>query len=1081
MKRVLTHPENKLPSADGKHYWRSLSEVADTPEFRQWLEREFPSGASEIEVDGVSRRHFIRLMGASLALAGFGFSGCRRPESYLVPHAKSSEWIIPGKALLYASAIPRPGGGLPIVVTTHDGRPTKIEGNPLHPASNGATDHFAQAAVLDLYDPDRARFFKKDGKTSSLQEFKTNLAAAINLLDERKGEGVAIMAGEDSSPTRTRLRNALESKYPGLVWCEYEPLDPGFRAAADTAAFGPSVKSVPRYDLAKVILSIGCDFLGVEVGDGGNVYASKQFAANRAVTYDQAKAGKMNRLYIVETGFSVTGGMADHRLRLKPSEIEGFTAAIGLEISKLAGDEQLRALVEPLASRGEHDRWISVCAHDLFSKKGESLVIAGARQTLQTQIIARAINATLENLGKTLVGLPQPKTKSCAKLIDLAAKIGRGEISLLINLGVDLHYNSPADLDWASLQKKVTSTIYLAAYDDDTAKVSQWVVPKAHFLESWGDSLSPDGMHMIVQPMLMPLFGGWSELQLLDALLGGDATEGPELVRETFALRLKTKSLDHAWMLALRDGFVHDSAPAEVPLQLLPLAPLSKSPTPIGEIEVVLVPDYKVYDGRYANNGWLQELPDPATKLTWDNAAILSHTTAKLLGVGDDDLLKIETTGKAIEIPALVLPGHADGAISISLGYGRKDEKRRILNGTGFDAYRLLSTDAPVILREAKITKGSGVHRLAETQEHHVMEGRDHVRSAAIGRFIKEPKFAKSMGIDSHIPPNISIYHNPLLTAPHQWGMTIDLNLCTGCQACTIACQAENNIPIVGREQVINGREMHWIRIDRYFASKDERSLDPEMVMQPVPCMHCENAPCETVCPVNATIHNEEGLNVMTYNRCIGTRYCANNCPYKVRRFNFFDYNKRRIQARKFLGLEVGNLYLGPVGQQNDDGMVKMQKNPNVTVRMRGVIEKCSFCVQRLEEAKISQKIRNKGTDQKKLPTDSVKSACQQVCPTGAITFGDLADPESAVAKKKTDPRNYELLSYLNTRPRVTYLSRLKNPNPTMPGAESVGGFNVGGHHHADDQGHGPDENVHYQGKEHHPATQEQAAQPSHH
>ncbi len=1080
MKRIVHHP---APAASGKRYWRSLDELADTPEFRGWLEREFPAGASELELDPVSRRNFIRLMGASLALAGFGFSGCRRPEAYLVPHAKSSEWIIPGKSLYYASAMPCPGGALPIIVTTHDGRPTKIEGNPLHPLSNGASTVSAQAAVLDLYDPDRSRFCAKNGKAIPLAEVTDAIGKLTAELSANQGAGLAIIAGQDGSPTRARLKAELLKKFPQALWCEYEPLDPGFRAAATAAAFGNGKDILVDFEKADVVVAISDDFLGLEPGHAGSVAASRGFASRRSVTPEEAAAGKMNRLYVAESRFTATGGMADHRLRLKPSQVEAFVGALGAAVAALTGDSKLAALCSPFKPDSFDAAWVNGCAADLVAHKGASVVTVGTRETTAAQTLCHAINAALGNLNTTIKGVKLTEAGPTVTIPQLAEALGKGAVTTLINLGVDLAFNAPADLKWNELQAKAATSIYLGDYFDDTAQASTWHLPKAHFLEAWGDARSEDGSYMIVQPMIMPLFGGWSELQLLTALLALPGTEGAETVRQTFDSLFPAASGDGAqqkWNLALRDGFVLNSAPEPEVLSFNATG-VTPSPAEAEGIEVVLTADYKIYDGRRANNGWLQELPDPATKLTWDNAALISPATARELGVKDDDLVSIEANGAAVTLPTLILPSHADGCLSVALGYGREDEGRRVLHKCGFNAYPLMTTATPVVLTGVKVTKAGGSHKLAETQEHHVMEGRDHVRAATAERYSHEPEFAKGMGIDSHIPPNISIYHTPPLNAPHQWGMTIDLNLCSGCNACMIACQAENNIPIVGREQVIQGREMHWIRIDRYFASLEADEPNPEMVMQPLPCMHCENAPCETVCPVNATIHNEEGLNVMTYNRCIGTRYCANNCPYKVRRFNYFDYNKRQVHKVPVAGIEVTNLYLGPLGRQNDDKVTEMQKNPNVSVRMRGVIEKCSFCVQRLEEAKIAQKVKTKGTADVKLPTDSVKSACQQVCPTGAITFGDIADPESAVSKAKKDPRNYELLSYLNVKPRVTYLARLKNPNPAMPDAARVGDFNVGGKHHGTDaHGHSSEEGAKQEGHGHTEGAKESPTGASH-
>ncbi len=1054
MKHVLPHPERQTT---GRRYWRSLDDLADTPEFRQWLEREFPQGSSELELDPVSRRNFLRLMGASVALAGFGFSGCRRPETYLVPHSRGVEWQIPGKALLYSTAMPRPGGGLPLLVTTHDGRPTKIEGNPLHPESNGGTDVVAQASILDLYDPDRSRLFIKDSTAVEPAVFEEFLKQLVAQIHSTGGAKTAILAGQDPSPTRERLRRELQQKCPNLVWAEYEPLDPGYKMAAEAACFGPSVTVLPKIEAADVVLALDCDFLGSEPSQGSCLYATKAFSSRRRVPPD-AQQAQLNRLYVVEPVFTITGGMADHRYACPAGKIHAFALEIAKRVANATKDAHLGAVSGHSMPHEFDEAWLDGVAHDLVAHKGTSLVVVGCRHSPELQTLVHALNQALGNLNKTVIGLPSENRELPATLAELASEIEAGNVETLFILGGNPAHNAPADLGWPDLQKKVKTVVRHGYYFDETSKLAQWHVPATHYLESWGDTRSPGGYYSIVQPMILPLFGGWSELDLLARLGAVEPSDNDldslEFVKATFKELFAPADFEKTWMLCLRDGYLEKSAPAPAPLTFqgsfstAQSRPVDEAGVRAGSYEVVLLPDPNIFDGRYANNGWLQEIPDPVTKITWDNAAMLSPATARSLGVKDDDVLKIECDGRTLEIPAVIAPGTADNVIGVALGYGVNDPSRRVAHGAGVNASVLQTVACPYFLNGAVVTKTDGSRPLANTQEHHSMEGRDHFREGTVERFAKEPAFAKSMGIDSHIPPNISLYRPPPMTAPHQWGMTIDLNLCTGCNVCTVACQAENNIPIVGKEQVINGREMHWIRIDRYFASTHAEEPNPAMVMQPVTCVHCENAPCETVCPVNATVHNEEGLNLMVYNRCIGTRYCANNCPYKVRRFNYFDYSQRRTEAVDILpNLKLGNLYLGPLGAERDDKMMEMQRNPNVTVRMRGVIEKCTFCIQRLEDAKISHKIRNRGTANITLPPDTVKTACQQACPSQAITFGNLADKASAVTKEKASPRNYNLLEYLNVQPRVSYLARLKNPNPAMPDAAKIGTHNVGGHH----------------------------------
>jgi len=1062
MKRVFQHPPERLT---GRKYWRSLEEQADTPEFREWLEREFPAGANEMEMDGVSRRNFLQLMGGSLALAGFGMAGCRRPEGLIQPYTKSVEWVIPGKPLLYATAMPRRRGALPLVVTTHEGRPTKIEGNPLHPASNGGTDVFAQISILDLYDPDRSRRFRKAGSDSDAAAFLEAFAKLAADAQADGGGSLAVLAEENASPTRIRLRRELERRYPRFTWAEYEPLRGAEETAADAAAFGRGLRVRARVAKADVILALGSDFLG---NDEGGVEAARDFSARRK------EPGKgMNRLYVAEHRYSVTGGMADHRFRLAATQLPAFAVALARAVAEAAGSAELKALADGVRLEGGAPdldaAWIRGAAEDLASARGRSLVLCGAQLPGVIRLLSHAINGALGNVGQTIELIPS-ENPPAASIAELAGKVRSGAVKTLVVLGGNPSYNAPADLNWRELQGLVPNVVRLGFYEDESSEGVAWHVPAAHYLETWGDALTPDGTYVPVQPMIEPLHGGLSELQILALLAGRDLVKGPDLVRETFAARTGGAVDEEKWTAFLRDGFLKGSAPKPVPTAFnagaarAALASFAAVPAALGSdgFEVAFVADSKVDDGRYANNGWAQELPDPITRLTWDNAALVSPATAEKLGIvldrsasGRTDkarMIRVELGEGAVEVPVLVSPGHADHSVTLPLGYGRAASAGRIAGGVGFNVYPLRTSAAAFAAAGAKVQllPESRTHAVAVTHGHWNMEGRELFREGTIEEYKENPAFAKTMGMDSHIPPNFSLYKNPPLDAPEQWGMAIDLSLCTGCSACVVACQAENNIPIVGKEQVINQREMHWIRIDRYFAATDTATPNPEMVMQPVACMHCENAPCETVCPVNATVHSPDGMNVMVYNRCIGTRYCANNCPYKVRRFNYFDYNKRDVLGKWKPPLlsERSNLYKGPFGPlgRNEEDSVKLQKNPNVTVRMRGVMEKCTFCMQRIETARIATKVKagNSAEPAKhlKMPTDVVKAACQQACPSEAIVFGDKSDPESRVAKLKADPRDYRLLEYLNVLPRLSYLARIRNPNPAMPDAATKGRIN---------------------------------------
>jgi MoCo/4Fe-4S cofactor protein with predicted Tat translocation signal len=1085
MKRVFEHPPEQLT---GKRYWRSLEELSDTPEFRGWLEREFPAGAAQLEGDEWSRRGFLKLMGASMALAGFGLTSCRRPEAHLVPFTKSVEWAIPGKALYYATAMPRRTGALPLVVTTHDGRPSKIDGNPLHPASGGATDAFAQASILDLYDPARSKRFaekvekSQDGKKTENLETRDRAAFEKYLAQLRArmladgGAGLAFLVEEVHSPTRERLRAELEKVFPKMRWCVYDPLLTEAQSFATHMSFGQNSRLIPRLDRADVVVALDSDFLDCGDGDLAGVRA---FASRRRVS---AAKDTMNRLYVVENRFTLTGAMADHRLRCPASQISAFAFALAEKVAQATKDTGLFATIATLKppEGGEKfdEQWVTEMTNDLLAKPGASLVLAGSHQPVVVQFLVYAVNAALKNIGATLIVREFARNPKTNSILQLAGEISGGRIKQLFIFGGDPVYNAPRGItqdrekkgpvDWDDLQKRVPDVVRLGHYEDATSALSNWHVPAAHYLESWGDALTSEGAYLAIQPMILPLFGGLSELDLMNALLGVPKVDGPELVQETFRATAPPGDFATAWSRLLRDGFATHVALKDKPptfnsnnaggvahtLWAPPPAPTPNSP------EIVLVRSYAMDDGRYINNGWLQELPDPITKLTWDNAALMSPDLAKHLGVETGDLVNIAITEKGLDaqkknirrelvIAALISPGHADNSITISLGYGRK-QTGPVGEEAGFNGYLLRNSSNPHFItadgktvEAVKVTKAGGTYALSVTQDHWSIEGRGLVREATVEHYRADNEFVKKIAGDDELPAVLpSLYTHPPLKAAQQWGMSVDLNVCTGCSACIVACQSENNIPVVGKLQVSHGRAMHWLRLDRYYASakpfnqdRGEYPENPEIVHEPMMCQHCENAPCETVCPVNATVHSEDGLNVMAYNRCIGTRYCANNCPFKVRRFNYFDYNQRPVGKEKILGVTVYQEYLGPFTKKGAADTVKLQKNPNVTVRMRGVMEKCTYCVQRIEEAKITAHVRAGASDNTLIPRDSFTSACAQACPTEAIVFGDVNDPESRVSKMKAQDRNYRLLEYLNVKTRTSYLARIRNPNPKMPDA----------------------------------------------
>jgi len=1071
---MKTIPPTDTTPVTGRHYWRGLDQLAETPEFKQFLEREFPANASEL-TDPVSRRHFMKIMSASLALAGIGLTGCRRPEDKLMPFGKAAENFTHGTAQSFATAMPTRGGAIPLVAKSYEGRPVKLEGNPLFPGSNGGTDRFAQASILNLYDPDRAtRFAKADGSGKLQTTDRVTALEALNGLAKKfaanQGEGLALLAERTHSPSRRRLHQELNKKLSKAQWFLYDAIDTDVHQRAATKAFGKSVKPVFKYDEASIILSLDCDFIGGEDDAHNHI---RRFSKGRKI---EKPEDKLNRLYIVESLFTLTGVNADHRLRLPASQVAQFARAILDEV----GGKSSTGLPEQA-------KWIAECAKDLKANAGKSLVVAGSRQPLAVHLLAHAINAALGNVGKTIQLVETPETLS-GGIVELATALNGGKVDTLVIVGANPVYNAPADLDWAATQRKAKTVVRLGYYEDETGAVSDWHFPYAHFLESWGDALTSDGTLVPVQPLIAPLFGGLTDLEFIARLAGQAEPSANQIVRETFAA-ISGKGDDSAWNMFLHDGFAKGTA-AKVANASLNAAALSEAAAASASapgkdnLEVVLFRDSKLDDGRYANNGWLQELPDPITKIVWDNAVLVSRKTAREMGVVNNDVVEVTLGDRKIKGVIWTQPGMADFSLGIALGYGR-EKVGRVGIGTGFNAYPLFNTKSNYIATGAKVRKTGETYPLACTQNHWSMQGRAIVREANAEQFKAHPDFAARM--NAPIPPKPEgakewpqpMYPNPLdavkKTALHQWGMAIDLNSCVGCSTCVVACQSENNIPIVGKDLVSRGREMQWLRIDRYYSGnpkdhnwgkwfKDETFKSDQdqqfnewidnvqAVTQPMLCQHCEAAPCESVCPVNATVHDHEGLNVMAYNRCVGTRYCSNNCPYKVRRFNYLDYNKRPLKDLKgpfypttVLHSTDGEWDLARWWKNQDATMrpddeidlIRMIKNPDVTVRMRGVMEKCTFCVQRIEHAKIDQKVKAGESGDVVVPDGTIKTACQQACPAEAIEFGNIADPNSRVSKLKHQQRNYSVLDFLETKPRTTYLARVRNPNPAMPDYES--------------------------------------------
>lgn len=1078
MKRVVQHP---APSPAGPRYWRSLDELARTPGFESWMQREFPEGSSTLE--GVDRRHFLKIMAAGFAFAGVGMAGCRRPESYIVTYAKQPEQLIPGQPTFYASARAVRQDAIPLVVETHGARPTKLEGNPSYAAYRGATDLRTQASILDLYDPDRAQ------QHTGARGDRLSEAEAADLLQNlqvayaaNRGEGLAFLAESSSSPTRLRLQRILKARFPKMLWAEFDSVDQRSPERAASLLKGRAARPVANLAKAKRILALDSDFLFSEPGHLAN---AKGFADGRRIE-QPGDALAMNRLYAVESVLTVSGSNADHRLRAASSDIPALALVLAARIFSRTNTSHALAqeVVAKAASLdvGATRAWVEACADDLIEHKGASVVLGGSHLPVEVHLVILAANRALGAEGETLSLVDFPAEAS-ATIQELASAITAGSVKSLVVLGGNPAFNAPAELDWASLQAKVPQVIRHGYYRDETASVPGTIhLAAAHFLESWSDARTWDGTVVPVQPMILPLFPVLQENDVLARIAGVSAPDTHELVVETFRDLTGRREVGEGFNRFLHDGLLEGSAFRSSSGNLdftKATAVVAAGSYACGlatedALEVRFVADSRIDDGRSTNNGWLQECPDPITKLSWDNAICISPRLAAKLGIVPGSSF-VQITAKTannfvrgrqtasigrlkvgdqfIEGPIHIQPGLANHTVHLQLGFGRS-VVGRVGEGAGFAAERLRTTSGFHTRTGASLEVIGETQTLASQQEHWSYEGRDIYREGNAGLYSDEPGFVTAMGLESHTPPNYwnekgteemplfrksaistprgtGLYETPDFGGPdahrpgtHQWGMSIDLTTCIGCNACVIACQAENNIPIVGRDQVIRGREMHWIRLDRYFTSEkgdlSELPEDPQVAIQPMTCQHCENAPCENVCPVNATVHDNEGLNVMAYNRCIGTRYCANNCPYKVRRFNFFDYNQR----------DIDSLYQGPLGPKGTPELIKMVKNPDVTVRMRGVMEKCTYCVQRIQQAKIKVKVKAKDSPDVKVPDGVIRTACEQVCPAGAIVFGDVTDPESRVSKLKLQQRDYAVLGYLNIRPRTTYLARIRNPNP---------------------------------------------------
>jgi molybdopterin-containing oxidoreductase family iron-sulfur binding subunit len=1021
-------------------YWRSLEELAATPEFEQLLQREFSAVATEV-IEPSTRRTFLKYMGASLALAGIGLTGCRWPEEKIAPFANKQQGYKHGEPVLFATALDIGGVATGLLATSYDGRPVKIEGNPLHSGSKGAASSFHQASLLDLYDANRAKLVKRSSpqsselQQSSMVEFTSLLASQFISHRLQQGSRLAVLSEAHSSPTRERLQSEMRAMMPLAQWYEYEPLSWDSVREGSRIAFGQSLR--PHYDLerADVIVSFGCDFLE---NHPDSLRMARDWAKRR-----RGHGLHMNRVYQVEGSLTLSGAKADHRLLVRPSRLEECVYVLAAQLNQRLGLGLPAAILAQskadfvLPEQSEKS-WQAL-VNDLATMRGKSVIIADRDCSPQCQALVFALNHLLGNIGSTVTLTPetQPdRLTHSAAISELANRLRDDAIDTLVILGGNPAYDAPADLEIASLISGVRNSIHLTLHENETSAVCSWVIPRAHYLEEWGDARGYDGSYSIIQPLIQPLYGGTSPIELLNFIVEGSMIKGYDLARKTFASQVGGADIDSQWRKTLHDGVLANSTFVSVQPSGVQFSAL-KPPTPrqTGDLELQFTSSYAVYDGRFSNNGWLQETPDPLTKLVWDNACVIGVEDSAALGLKQEDIVELDCGGRKVTLPVFILPGQPKGVVAAALGYGRT-RAGDLGNGVGSNLYPLRTSGqsawAPIT---SPLRKTGRRYDLAGTQDHHAIDMRGFeernkristiVREANVDFYNSHRDFPKHM---VHTPGDVSRWIDWKYEG-HRWGMSIDLATCTGCSACVVACTAENNIPVVGKLRVRQGREMHWLRIDRYFRADpaDPRKVpsNPRVAMIPITCQQCELAPCEQVCPVNATVHSDEGLNDMVYNRCIGTRYCSNNCPFKVRRFNYFNYQKSLTETQKLV------------------------HNPEVTIRSRGVMEKCTYCVQRIQKHKIAAKVSGEP-----LKDGVIKTACQQACPTEAIVFGDLSDTSSRVFDLGNEDRSYTLLAELQLRPRTHYLAGLWNP------AQGTDEYAVPppkqyAHHGGSDDGHG--------------------------
>ncbi|MBX3118100.1 MAG: TAT-variant-translocated molybdopterin oxidoreductase [Fimbriimonadaceae bacterium] len=1012
----LEEIRKRLQGSKGKEFWRNLDQVAETPEFRRWADDEFPERQSMLEVD---RRSFIKLMGATMVMASL--AGCRHlPEDKIVPRVVAPEDQVPGKPLSYATAMTLNGFAKPLWATSRSGRPVKLDGNGDHPASLGSTDVLGQMAIWTMYDPDRQQVVQEGPLPSSWDSYFADVRTS---LEQKRDAGVAILTGTVTSPTLAAVIQKFVSAYPNTTWHQYESTSRDNVREGSKMAFGGYYEAVYDFKNADVVFSLDADFFAT---GPGNVRYARDFATRRQVS---PSPDNLNRMYAVESTPSMTGAAADHFVGVKPSQVESVAFAIA---SRLGVD--VAGAKTPIDGV-----FLDSAVADLQAAGSRGLVIAGDHQPPVVHALAHAINATLGSVGTTVRYIASPEVRPenhTASIKALVDRIAAQKVDHLIILGGNPAYTAPTDIDFASAMRKVHKVSYLGLYADETANAltpegstggGRWFLPSTHFLEEWGDARSFDGTLTSIQPLIAPLYEGKSATELLLSLMG-DPRKVRDVMRETWKSWLPAGNAEHEFERVLEVGLLKGSSSPQVSVSLAGSASAWPRTAPSNNPELLVLPDPTIHGGEFANSGWAMELPIPMTSLCWDNAFYMSAKTAADWGLESNDEISLTANGNATKGLVWVLPGHPNGVVTAHLGYGHN--WGRIAESVGFNAGRYRTTAAMSILQierpPKKLRRVGGTDALCTIQMHNQMEGGDLVRSGTVAELKTNPALTPEHHHDFGEP---TLYNDKEFEYDgYKWAMTIDLNLCIGCGVCTIACQTENNIPTVGKIQVQRGREMHWIRVDRYYTGPDDHP--GQVVFQPVPCMQCENAPCEPVCPVAATTHSKEGLNQMVYNRCVGTRYCSNNCPYKVRRFNYLNFGDREDYPSYDMH-DMEDQKERPKARRQNAPSLKLLNNPDVTVRGRGVMEKCTYCVQRINAARIDAKKQGR-----KIEDGEILTACQQACPTHAITFGDMSNPNSAVSKTRADGRNYVLLKEVNTRPRTSYLGRVRNVNRALHEAE---------------------------------------------